>query len=604
MTFNQTKESAMLARTLLDRFARAPTLLHQTILAAVLSIMSFNSIAKADPPIVHLSSDQDTPGVTGENTAGGRGVYGISSSGPGVFAVSAEYNGVLGESHANEHSGVAGVNKNDGNGVFGRSDGRGCGVYGMSEMWTGVYGRSSQFNGVLGESEAKGHSGVAGVNKKDGHGVYGCSEGGGCGVFGISNMWIGVYGRSSQYDGVLGESEANGHSGVAGINKKNGHGVYGRSEGHGNGVVGISAGKGNGVVGISPMWTGVYGESESDDHQGVVGVNKKNGHGVYGHSNGKGSGVHGIGYDGRGVSGESRAGPGIFGTSVSDHAVLGETQANERAGIAGINKSHGNGVYGRSDGQGIGVFGTSSSGRGVMGDSRNHDGVVGLAHVANKSGVVGLNEHQDGYGVWASSFQGTGLYAKGRTGALIGTDNGIALRLSSDSAPGDEPAAPLVEAVVSENRRVFSIGMTGQVSASSYQAAHSQVGESIELSETAESGDVVEIDPAAPGIFRLARMANSPAVAGVLVQSPGVALGADETASVERLCFLALTGRVSVKVSIENGNIHPGDLLVSSNTPGHAMKAPPDPKPGTVIGKALGNLLKDRGVTEMLVMLR
>jgi hypothetical protein len=161
-----------------------------------------------------------------------------------------------------------------------------------------------------------------------------------------------------------------------------------------------------------------------------------------------------------------------------------------------------------------------------------------------------------------------------------------------------------VEAVVSENRRVFSIGMTGQVSASSYQAAHSQVGESIELSETAESGDVVEIDPAAPGIFRLARMANSPAVAGVLVQSPGVALGADETASVERLCFLALTGRVSVKVSIENGNIHPGDLLVSSNTPGHAMKAPPDPKPGTVIGKALGNLLKDRGVTEMLVMLR
>ncbi len=35
---------------------------------------------------------------------------------------------------------------------------------------------------------------------------------------------------------------------------------------------------------------------------------------------------------------------------------------------------------------------------------------------------------------------------------------------------------------------------------------------------------------------------------------------------------LALTGRVPVKITGENGAIEPGDLLTTSSTPGHAMK--------------------------------
>ena len=63
-------------------------------------------------------------------------------------------------------------------------------------------------------------------------------------------------------------------------------------------------------------------------------------------------------------------------------------------------------------------------------------------------------------------------------------------------------------------------------------------------------------------------------------------------------------GRVPVKSSAENGTIAPGDLLVASATPGHAMRAPANPAPGTVIGKALGTLAHGTGVMEMLVMLR
>jgi hypothetical protein len=51
----------------------------------------------------------------------------------------------------------------------------------------------------------------------------------------------------------------------------------------------------------------------------------------------------------------------------------------------------------------------------------------------------------------------------------------------------------------------------------------------------------------------------------------------------------------------------PGDLLVSSSTPGHAMKAGrKNPPAGTVIGKALERLDEDKdvGVIEIIVMLR
>ena len=67
---------------------------------------------------------------------------------------------------------------------------------------------------------------------------------------------------------------------------------------------------------------------------------------------------------------------------------------------------------------------------------------------------------------------------------------------------------------------------------------------------------------------------------------------------------LAVIGVVPVKVSAENGPIHPGDLLVASSTPGYAMKAGPNPSVGTVIGKALASLLEGTGMIQILVMLQ
>ena len=65
---------------------------------------------------------------------------------------------------------------------------------------------------------------------------------------------------------------------------------------------------------------------------------------------------------------------------------------------------------------------------------------------------------------------------------------------------------------------------------------------------------------------------------------------------------LAIIGIAPCKVSAENGAIKPGDLLVASSTPGHAMRDG-NPRPGTIIGKSLGSLERGTGVIKVLVTL-
>jgi len=115
-------------------------------------------------------------------------------------------------------------------------------------------------------------------------------------------------------------------------------------------------------------------------------------------------------------------------------------------------------------------------------------------------------------------------------------------------------------------------------------------------------GDVLVIG--ADGQLERSSLPAQPTVVGVYSTKPGfVGGGGDETDPTGKVP-LAVIGVVPVKASAENGPIQPGDLLVSASLPGHAMKAPADPAPGTVIGKALGSLLSGTGVIQLLVLLQ
>ncbi|MHC4925324.1 MAG: hypothetical protein ACYTG4_14810, partial [Planctomycetota bacterium] len=123
------------------------------------------------------------------------------------------------------------------------------------------------------------------------------------------------------------------------------------------------------------------------------------------------------------------------------------------------------------------------------------------------------------------------------------------------------------------------------------------------------AGDVVVIDRKARRGFTLSTARESGLVAGVVSANPGVIGGLDPVAAVtknrqERRINLGIVGIVPVNVTDENGAIEPGDLLVTSSTAGHAMKAPAKPRIGTVLGKALGTHTEGRGQVEVLLRLK
>ncbi|PAV12974.1 hypothetical protein ASJ81_04410 [Methanosarcina spelaei] len=121
-----------------------------------------------------------------------------------------------------------------------------------------------------------------------------------------------------------------------------------------------------------------------------------------------------------------------------------------------------------------------------------------------------------------------------------------------------------------------------------------------------ESGDVICLAQDKDSVVK-SEKPNDPLVLGVVSTKPGFLLSDGGDAKEANLFPVALCGRVPCKVVDENGPIKRGDLLTSSSTPGHAMKASPIKdgeffSPGTIIGKAIGTLESGRGVIDIFVL--
>ena len=118
-------------------------------------------------------------------------------------------------------------------------------------------------------------------------------------------------------------------------------------------------------------------------------------------------------------------------------------------------------------------------------------------------------------------------------------------------------------------------------------------------------GDVLVIDPDGSGRFLKSAEPYSTSVLGIYSTKPG-ALGRRQTTpkSGDEIP-MAMIGIVPTKASAENGPIKPGDLLVTSSTPGYAMKGTDRSRlVGAVIGKAMGRLDSGTGVIEVGVTLQ
>jgi hypothetical protein len=118
-------------------------------------------------------------------------------------------------------------------------------------------------------------------------------------------------------------------------------------------------------------------------------------------------------------------------------------------------------------------------------------------------------------------------------------------------------------------------------------------------------GDVLILDAQNPGKVLKSTEPYSTAVAGIYSTRPGTVGRRQMTPKSADEVPMAMVGVVPTKVTAENGPIRVGDLLVSSSTPGYAMKGTDRERMlGSVIGKAMGPLESGTGTIEVLVTLQ
>ncbi len=129
----------------------------------------------------------------------------------------------------------------------------------------------------------------------------------------------------------------------------------------------------------------------------------------------------------------------------------------------------------------------------------------------------------------------------------------------------------------------------------------SDIGENMNSIEALQPGDVVVIDENNPGNVIRTTQKHNKKVAGVISGANGVnpGISLSQTDVLEGEYPLAMLGRVYVKVM---GKVEIGDMLTTSNVPGHAMAVKDFSNAhGTVIGKAMSGNEKDNGMVLLLV---
>ncbi|HKQ78451.1 MAG TPA: hypothetical protein VJ810_32425 [Blastocatellia bacterium] len=143
-------------------------------------------------------------------------------------------------------------------------------------------------------------------------------------------------------------------------------------------------------------------------------------------------------------------------------------------------------------------------------------------------------------------------------------------------------------------------------------AENFDVSEALEIGEATtirvNAGLVVSIDPTNPGKLQISEQAYDRRVAGIISGAGGVKPGmmmSQAGTLADGQHPVALSGRVYCWVDASQGAIEPGDLLTTSATPGHAMKAvDPAKAQGAIIGKAMTGLKEGKGLVLVLVTLQ
>jgi hypothetical protein len=279
---------------------------------------------------------------------------------------------------------------------------------------------------------------------------------------------------------------------------------------------------------------------------------------------------------GRSIVGVVRGeGTGLWGDVRNGRAIVGVARDSGANGVWG-ETTNGSGVVGKDNGGGDGVVGEGR--RGVVGRSPSYQGVYGWSD--GNAGVVGESVQQ--YGLYGLSrhANGAGLFAYNENPA------GCAARLQG---------------------RVEVLGGDLVLRGGDVTLDNADCAEDFDVldGELCEPGTVMVLT--GQGCLRASAAPYDPLVAGVISGAGGYRPGLilDRRAPAAHRRPLALLGKVFCKVDADHQPIVLGDLLTTSDRPGHAMKAADRERAfGAVLGKALRPLSSGQGLIPVLVALQ
>ncbi len=239
---------------------------------------------------------------------------------------------------------------------------------------------------------------------------------------------------------------------------------------------------------------------------------------------------------------------------------------------------------------GIGVFGSNNASTGGGGG-----GLIGITN----SGDFNFSYGARGT---ASATTGSAVAFFGETFSPDGTAGYFLNRAGGNILVGHVGQ--------NDDQSVFRVDGTGKVFADGgFQSSGADFAESMVVQGERShyvAGDLLVIDTTASRSVTLAQQPYSTLVAGIYSTKPGLLGTAHKLDQVvPNEVPLAVVGIVPCKVSTENGPISTGDLLVTSSTPGRAMKGTDRARMlGAVVGKALEPMQTGTGVIQVLVTLQ
>ena len=276
--------------------------------------------------------------------------------------------------------------------------------------------------------------------------------------------------------------------------------------------------------------------------------------------------------------------------------------------MGGYSSGSGAGVYGFTSGSGSGVRASNSgTGPAVQATNNNSAGIPGAAIRAINSntsgGIAGYFEANGADGTMALKNTGTGVLLKG-FGANGCEDE---FRFNNDGTLMffDASFVNTIKLSPTTGRTTTKVL---EITGGSDLSEQFEVNHTETASESLQPGMVVSIDAQNPGKLVVCIQAYDRKVAGIISGAGGIATGmlmGQTGSTADGPTPVALAGRVYCWANASHGAIEPGDLLTTSDTPGHAMKVTDHAKAqGAIIGKAMTSLAEGKGLVLVLVTLQ